>query len=81
MEKELMASWRDASDFSYPGRATKYHAIVEDERGFPVLACGSGHPIMEMAEPASGLTPSEKCNKPGCRKAFAAADPTPKEPK
>lgn len=79
-DTELMASMRDASFLRCPGRAGKYHAIIKHKDGHRGPACSPGmQHIHDLEEPAAGLLESEKCQAPGCRKAFAqlAKDPQP----
>lgn len=76
---KLIAARRDASIYNYPSghgrnpRPTLMHAIVVRSDGSRGPACGI-HAHDELTEePAYGLMDTEKCGKPGCRAAFAAA--------
>lgn len=49
------------------------HAIVDRKDGTRGPACGIMFHCEDTEEPARGLLESEKCRRPGCRHAFAAA--------
>jgi len=57
----------------------KYHAVRYDENGgYWAACCGTGSDGITMMShdtvPAKRITPNDRCNKAGCRKAFALAD-------
>ncbi len=74
---ELMAALRDATFYARPSgyghnpRAPKYHAIVTRKDGTRGPACGIPFHLDDCEEPAIGTIPSERCGRPGCRKAFS----------
>lgn len=72
---EPLAAMRDHSFDSTPrrGKTWLYHALVERD-GYKVLACGDGLHIEDTEEPAAGVNPSERCQRNGCKQAFAKAD-------
>ncbi len=57
----------------------KYHAVrYEKDGGYWAACCGTGSDGITMMShdtvPAKRITLDSRCNKPGCRKAFALAD-------
>lgn len=71
---ELMAAQRDHSFDDRPrrGKTWLFHALVERD-GRKSIACGDGPHIDNTEELAAGLLESEKCQRSGCRQAFAKA--------
>lgn len=72
---DLKAAMRDHSfdERARRGKTWLFHALVERD-GRLVMACGDGFHIAETEEPAAGLLASERCNRSGCKQAFARHD-------
>lgn len=73
----LVAARRDCSFYANPAgfgsnpRPSKMHAIVDRKDGSRGPACGYPFHDETTEESAAGLLESEKCERPGCKKAFA----------
>ena len=79
INKPLMAALRDASWFSYPGWADKFH-IVHGIRS----ACGRCQVLVnddDYIRPASSIPKHMRCQKRGCKELWPDKEPPCTNPK
>ena len=71
-EPVLMAAFRDASWFRYPGLATRYHVCAPGRQH--LAACNpDAAPLYGPSEvPASEVPQRARCRRPGCKKLWPA---------